>query len=405
MAKKLLTKMPMPRGQAPRWRKKYQGKVYYFHGNYADAVKAWERKKVELDSSPLVNVAKNVAELEAMQERRRGTGHTFTPPSPITSIRFKPWEAVKRESEVSTVGQAIKEYHQQRQAMATMGTITEATVSSSQLNLSFFAKWIGNSAPLSKLNEKTLAEFFAYLAGEIKAKRMSKGYAHQNLLYCKAFIKRQWEQRRILLPRNLTSRDLVISTSNGNPKTLTDDELKNYWDKAGSLLRCCILLSLNCGFNQIDIATLKFGEVDWVLGTICKKRTKTARMPGVPSPTWKLWPSTLEALKANTSNKGEWVLLGQSGQPLITGGGLGRQDAIAKAWRYVVRKQGSMAQYKQLRKTAASLLASNPEFSRYAQYFLAHAPSSVADAHYIRPSQDQFDRAVSWLGEKFNFLR
>jgi hypothetical protein len=55
---------------------------------------------------------------------------------------------------------------------------------------------------------------------------------------------------------------------------------------------------------------------------------------------------------------------------------------------------------KLLRKTAASLLDSHPEFGRYSQLFLGHSPRTIADRHYIKPSQERFDAAVLWLGKQ-----
>jgi hypothetical protein len=57
--------------------------------------------------------------------------------------------------------------------------------------------------------------------------------------------------------------------------------------------------------------------------------------------------------------------------------------------------------FKHLRKTAASMLANHSEYASYAQFFLGHAPDTVADTHYVRPSQERFDGAVNWLRDQF----
>lgn len=56
---------------------------------------------------------------------------------------------------------------------------------------------------------------------------------------------------------------------------------------------------------------------------------------------------------------------------------------------------------KLFRKTAASKLGEHPEFGKFAQYFLGHSPRTVADKHYVRPSEEHFDRAISWLCQQF----
>ena len=71
--------------------------------------------------------------------------------------------------------------------------------------------------------------------------------------------------------------------------------------------------------------------------------------------------------------------------------------ADAKTLRAAVCGRGDKP-LKLLRKTAATKLGQNPTYGRFAQYFLGHAPTTMADKHYVAPSQDQFDEAVAWLG-------
>jgi hypothetical protein len=59
---------------------------------------------------------------------------------------------------------------------------------------------------------------------------------------------------------------------------------------------------------------------------------------------------------------------------------------------------------KVFRKTSASLLDKHSEFGRYDQFFLGHAGRSIAERHYVVPSQEQFGRAVEWLGKEYGFL-
>jgi hypothetical protein len=435
-AKLALTKMPMPKGQAPRWRKKYKGKIYYFRGEYRTALAAWERKKVELDTewegvkTQLIRIGKGDY-AEAIEQ------HLDDPDSALH--RCDDWsgfmafvaqcgdmtpDEVAREFEDDiecyeefaaplttsepttrkiTIGQAVDEWNTHRAAQVTMGRVKGATVSSAKLNVSVFRKWVGGQKAVTSIDESMLFDFFAYLAGEIDTGRMKKGYAHQILLYTKAFIRRQWELRRIDLPRNIRSRDLSIRVPVTEIDVLTLGELKAFYNRGDGLLKTCILLSLNCGFNNVDIATLTHNEVDWVRGTITKKRIKTGGYDNVPTVTWKLWPTTLALLREHRSKHAELVLTDRTGRELIRGGGLDRQDTIAKKWRYVRGRLGNKKAYKLLRKTAASLLASHPVYGKYTQYFLAHAPSTVADGHYVKPSQSQFEEAVDWLGVQFGF--
>ena len=46
---------------------------------------------------------------------------------------------------------------------------------------------------------------------------------------------------------------------------------------------------------------------------------------------------------------------------------------------------------KLLRKTSSSLLETHEVYGRYATLFLGQSPRSIADRHYVWPSQDLFD--------------
>jgi hypothetical protein len=52
---------------------------------------------------------------------------------------------------------------------------------------------------------------------------------------------------------------------------------------------------------------------------------------------------------------------------------------------------------KTLRTMAATTLERHEVYGRSADYFLAHAPRTVAGRHYVRPSDEQFFAALDWL--------
>lgn len=55
-----------------------------------------------------------------------------------------------------------------------------------------------------------------------------------------------------------------------------------------------MLLGLNCGYRQTDIASIHPREIDWKRGEISRKRTKTVKKKRTPTVTYKLWPRTLD---------------------------------------------------------------------------------------------------------------
>ena len=111
-------------------------------------------------------------------------------------------------------------------------------------------------------------------------------------------------------------------------------------------------------------------------------------------------------LKRFRATDGEWALLNTNGKPLWRWVEKEGEDATNSRTSLsptsnCKRRQGyrrkTASRSKTLRKTAASMLQDHAEYGRYAQYFLGHAPHSVADKHYVRPSDEQFDKAVLWL--------
>jgi len=452
MPKLQLTRMKVPKGHSPRWRKKYKGEIFYFRGSYLDAVNQWERKKVELDGHDKAQYQTAIQNRKEIDQALVCVDEQLSPEAfkaladmPSTAQleaaltsgnnlpllmkqEIDPWlalpladrELLRKGMEIwhstyankkktapagiTTIGQAIDEWLAGKKSQVIMGHIRQSTLSSTTNNITYFRNWAGDNTLLSSTDEKLLFDFFNHLAGEIGDGKMKLGYAHQIMLYTKSFIRRQWELHRIELPRNISSRDLSIRVPTAAISVLSLEDIAAFYNRGTSLLKTCILLSLNCGFNQVDIATLKHSEVDWERGTITKKRVKTGGSSSVPTVQWKLWPTTLLLLKKHRSKHPDLVLLGRKDRELLQGGGLERVDVIAKMWRYVRGKLGNKLEYKLLRKTASTSLASHPVFGRYAQYFLCHSASNVADKHYVKPSQTQFDDAIKWLGEQFSVV-
>ena len=78
-----------------------------------------------------------------------------------------------------------------------------------------------------------------------------------------------------------------------------------------------------------------------------------------------------------------------------------RTDNTKSVYRHLVDRTGLDKPIKGLRKTSSSLLDTHPTYGRYAGYFLAHSPTTVRDKSYVKPSQDQFDAALAWLGTQY----
>ena len=223
-----------------------------------------------------------------------------------------------------------------------------------------------------------------------------------------------WQLEQIELPRIIDSKDFHIEVPTFKVETFTDAEVAAVLDAASDSMRLYVLLMLNCGMTQIDVANLLHEETDLRRGRIRRKRTKTREMENVPEVEYLLWPTTARLLRAKATKKGERVLLNQRGEPLRQEW-LGEQgkhkhkDNIADAFKDLRRKLRRREKdpidlalsLKYFRKTASSRLGDHKVYKSFSQYFLGHAPDNVADRHYVRPSQDLFDEAIAWLGRQF----
>jgi len=177
-------------------------------------------------------------------------------------------------------------------------------------------------------------------------------------------------------------------------------------DAATDRVKLYTLLALNTGMTQKDMSDLKRSEITFgKVVTIRRKRSKTIEHDTTPIVTYYLWPRTAKLLKQELATDGERALLNADGGMIVSDeiredGKRKKCDSVDSAWDRLRRKTGKSVQFKMLRKLAASTLASNAEFSRYAQYFLGHAPTNIADTNYIVPSEEQFQAALVWLEEK-----
>lgn len=215
------------------------------------------------------------------------------------------------------------------------------------------------------------------------------------------------------IPRAIVTDSYAIEVGDSEVKPYRDEEVTAILAECKPREQLYVLLGLNCGMLQGDVADLKHSEIDWQAGTITRQRSKKKKKENLPTICWKLWPATLKLLSTSRSDDTDRALLNAQGRPLAekkeVNGKYTKTDTIGKAMGRIRDRMKRMdppartepISFKRFRSTAASKLGQHESYRAYAQHFLAHAPTNVADKHYVTPSQDQFDRAVAWLGEQF----
>jgi integrase len=246
----------------------------------------------------------------------------------------------------------------------------------------------------------------------VGAQKYSPNYAHTLMMTAKQFISRLAEMRLIPLPGNIRSRRFRFNHSSPTKiETFTVEEVRQKLKACDGFSRktkLYLLLMLNCGMYQNDIAELLVDEIDWKAGTLTRARSKTRERNG-PVVTYKLWPETFALLKKHRSRgvkngHADLALTTDEGNPLvrywIEGDSMRRYDCIHSAWTRLAEKMGLRKMrlgMKHLRKTSASLLGKHPQYKFYANHFLADSPRTIADRHYVTPSDEEFFQALEWL--------
>jgi integrase len=172
--------------------------------------------------------------------------------------------------------------------------------------------------------------------------------------------------------------------------TFSAADLKHLYAAANERQRLYLLLALNTGATQSELATLLCEDVDLDDGYITRLRGKTR----ATSPTaccWKLWPQTRELLARHMAapNRHGLALLTATGRPLVDPAN--HCDAVTLTWgklRRACARDGSAVRplgFKHLRKTGATWIRENGDEQRQQEY-LGHARGSVAGRHYSGPA-------------------
>ena len=181
-----------------------------------------------------------------------------------------------------------------------------------------------------------------------------------------------------------------------------DEEIIRLFAVLRNQSRLHFLLMLNCGMLARDISDLRQDQVDWKKGLITRKRSKTQDHADVPVVRYKLWGQTWKELKKWRSDDPEIALLTHTGKRWIedhqeprTGSTEVTRCGLPSV--SISLKPGSRNRRRMLRATGASKLAEHPQYKYFSQYYLGHSPRTVAEKHYVRPTDKEFFEALAWL--------
>ena len=291
-----------------------------------------------------------------------------------------------------------------KRADADAGELTVGRVEKLRIQLSHFCDWLGSETPVAEITSQMLRDYRSKLLEQVTADNWSRTTASDRLGSVKSLVRWLWDTEAISsLPRSMTK--LEIGKSNKKIVDFDHDEIRRLLTKASNRTRLYILLMLNCGQTQKDVADLSPGEVDWDVGRITRKRSKTRGHAGVPEVSYLLWPETLSLLRQErSSEKSDRVLLNEKNEPLWMeelSDKYKKNDNVRSAFDRLRRKLKIGKSLISLKKTSASLIRSSKEYKGLEDVYLAHAPQKMSDRHYAKAPQELLDEAIKWLREQY----
>lgn len=414
-----------------RWFKKHKGKIYAIscrqlgcpetkEGSGAAANEWWESRIQEIETAPpteadlkanafkVWEMVQNWSQID--EASRQKLVDSLVGEGQYQKLRGQAEamveSAVKATPTDRTVAAQVKAWTDLLRSACQSGQMSEGRFDAYCRNIRPFADWIGQQSAIDMINESKLEGFFNFLSQKVLAKAYSPAYAHTIMMTTKQFVSRLAEMKLIPLPGNIRSRRFRFNHSSPTKIEIFSVEevrsLLNMASESSQRTKLYLLLMLNCGMYQNDIAELKTEEVNWKQGTLSRARSKTRERNG-PVVTYQLWPETLALLNKYKAT-GDLVLTTDEGNPLVRfwleDGKMRRYDAIQSAWTRLAQKMGVKKirlGMKHLRKTSATMLGQHPQFKFYANHFLADSPKSIADKHYVIASDAEFFQALEWL--------
>ena len=313
-------------------------------------------------------------------------------------------------SEDQTMQTYVERFIAEKTASVAAGELSAGRNYTLRLHVTHFRDWIGSETHVIDINGTHLSAYRVALLENVKAKKWSRTTASDRLKSVRSFIQWLWLLEAIpTLPRIMAGKSNALTISKNSPTVVvfSKQEIATLLLEAFDRSKLYILLMLNCGMTQKDIADLDLAEVDWEAGRITRKRSKTRDEETVPLVSYPLWPETLRLLRQECCGKRSGrVLLNEKGNPLWyeevgDDGKLRKVDNVRSAFERLRYKTGINKPPKSLKKTSASLLRDNQKYASLEDLYLGHAPRRMSDKHYTLAPQTLFAEAIAWLGTEF----
>jgi integrase len=290
--------LPIWQRKDGRWCRKIKGRVHYFGTDKDKALEEWERTKADL--------------LAGRKPRTKSDG--------------------------LTVGDLCNAFLNAKRQRVESGELSPLTHSDYHQTCARLVSALGKDRPVDDL----ASDDFEALRASLSKTRGLVGIGNVVRL-SRIVFKYAYDADLIERPVKFGPMFKVPSKKNirkakaGKPaKMFTAEEIRMQLAKADDVLKCMILLGINCGFGQTDVANLPNSAVDLKAGWITFDRVKTGAPRRIP-----LWPETKAAIREAIAKRhkpknvadSDLVFISKYGNRVVRSTpGLGRRDGVADAF-------------------------------------------------------------------------
>ena len=285
-----------------RWRKVHKGEVYVVscrqlgvpetkEASWCAANEWWERQQAIADIPPeddrlaragkISNLVRDFSRLD--DDGRREAVEALLGAGSYDSLKAQASTMLASMSSPPpgrTVAAQVEAWKTLLRGVCQSGQMSEGRFDAYCRNIGSFVTWIGPEAAIDAIDETKLEEFFNHLSIQVAARKYSPNYAHTLLMTAKQFISRLAELKLIPLPGNIRSRRFRFNHSApARIEIFGIEEVRKMLaacDGFSEKTKLYLLLMLNCGMYQNDIAELHRDEVNWKQGTLSRARSKSA---------------------------------------------------------------------------------------------------------------------------------
>jgi integrase len=308
----------------------------------------------------------------------------------------------------NTVGGQIKAWLGTIEKQSEVMGRKDAELNLKKVCLGHFERFLKPETDIKEITSVKWGEFYNHLLGKI-GPGFGIVYAEKVLTRSRQFIKHVVAEGLIKEPGTLYSPLYRFTIPKRKIQVFTKEQVHEILYSIPEQYQLHVLLALNCGFTQIDIASLHPSEVDWnkKKPKITRKRTKTKDMSDdVPVVTYVLWPETYELLdRYRKTGDSEHVLLNKLGNPWVYWKNKVKYDSI-HTWSSRVLKQLKIERsFKHFRKTGASTMNQHEVYGGLVRLYLGGPPQGMTEIHYAEPPMKMLEKALVWLRDELEIKK